>query len=160
MQGLIVFDVDKEKWALDLREGTRSVTKGAPSDKPDLTLTITDDNFVKLVTGKLGPQQVWRQLMSDCRHECTMLQMRMLKTGMCETPCLLQDATLQCMMLKLSVGLPDAEAEDQRQHGDGYETAAYPRCSSSQSQALIQIYLSAAVQHSVFSHTFLLLGCC
>ena len=68
MQGLIVFDVDKEKWALDLREGTRSVTKGAPSDKPDLTLTITDDNFVKLVNGKLGPQQVWRQLMSDCRH--------------------------------------------------------------------------------------------
>ena len=64
VQGLIVFDVDKEKWALDLREGTRSVTKGAPSDKPDLTLTITDDNFVKLVNGKLGPQQVWHLLTS------------------------------------------------------------------------------------------------
>lgn len=53
-----MFDIDKEKWALDLREGTRSVSKGAPSDKADLTLTITDDNFVKLVNGKLGPQQV------------------------------------------------------------------------------------------------------
>ena len=58
VQGLIVFDIDQEKWALDLREGTRAVTKGAPADKPDLTLTITDDNFVKLVNGKLGPQQV------------------------------------------------------------------------------------------------------
>ena len=58
VQGLIVFDIDKEKWALDLREGARTVSKGAPADKPDLTLTITDDNFVKLVNGKLGPQQV------------------------------------------------------------------------------------------------------
>ena len=53
-----MFDIDKEKWALDLREGTRKVSKGAPADKPDLTLTITDDNFTKLVSGKLGPQQV------------------------------------------------------------------------------------------------------
>lgn len=53
-----MFDIDKEKWTLDLREGTRAVSKGAPADKADLTLTVSDDNFVKLVNGKLGPQQV------------------------------------------------------------------------------------------------------
>ena len=60
LQGLVVFDIDKEKWTLDLRPGKGSVVKGGPAegDKPDLTLTITDDNFVKLASGKLGPQQV------------------------------------------------------------------------------------------------------
>lgn len=60
VQGLIVFDVDKEKWTLDLRPGKGSVTKGPPAkeEKPDLTLTISDDNFLKLTSGKLGPQQV------------------------------------------------------------------------------------------------------
>ncbi len=58
LQGLVVFNIDGEQWALDLREGKGSVNKGAPADKPDLTLTISDENFVKLVMGKLNPQQV------------------------------------------------------------------------------------------------------
>ena len=54
-----MFDIDKEKWTLDLRPGKGSVTKGSPEgDKPDLTLTITDENFLKLTSGKIGPQQV------------------------------------------------------------------------------------------------------
>lgn len=63
-QGLIVFDIDKEKWTLDLRPGKGSVAKSEPAagDKPDLTLTITDENFSKLTTGKLGPQQVQQSL--------------------------------------------------------------------------------------------------
>ena len=56
-QGTVVFDIDGEKWTLDLRPGQRKVTQGAPEGKPDLTLTISDDNFVKLVSGKMGPQQ-------------------------------------------------------------------------------------------------------
>lgn len=56
-QGVVVFDIDGEKWTLDLRPDQRKVVKGAPTDKPDLTLTISDDNFVKLVMGKMGPQQ-------------------------------------------------------------------------------------------------------
>jgi hypothetical protein len=36
----------------------KQVTDGAPADKPDLTLTIADADFVKLVMGKMGPQQV------------------------------------------------------------------------------------------------------
>lgn len=55
----MLFKIDDEEWTLDLRIGKGKVSKGGPgSDKPDLTLTISDDNFVKLVMGKLGPQQV------------------------------------------------------------------------------------------------------
>ena len=58
-QGLVLFKIDDGEWTLDLRSGKGKVSKGgAGSDKPDLTLTISDDNFVKLVMGKMGPQQV------------------------------------------------------------------------------------------------------
>ena len=59
-QGLVVFNIDGEQWTLDLRTGSGKAYKGTPEndEKPDLTLTISDDNFVKLVMGKLGPQQV------------------------------------------------------------------------------------------------------
>ena len=64
-QGLVLFKIDDEEWTLDLRSGKGKVSKGgAGSDKPDLTLTISDDNFVKLVMGKMGPQQV------DCCQAC------------------------------------------------------------------------------------------
>ncbi|KAI8476155.1 MAG: SCP2 sterol-binding domain-containing protein [Monoraphidium minutum] len=59
IKGLVVFDVDGEQWALDLREGSGSVAKGPPADKPDLTLTISDSNFAQLVMGKLNPQQAF-----------------------------------------------------------------------------------------------------
>lgn len=58
-KGLVVFNIDGEQWALDLRQGSGSVSKGAPAEKPDLTLTISDENFVKLVMGKLNPQQAF-----------------------------------------------------------------------------------------------------
>ncbi len=57
----MVFIVDDTEWTLDLREGTQgALYAGAPKggEKPDLTLTITDTNFVQLVMGKLNPQQV------------------------------------------------------------------------------------------------------
>lgn len=53
-----MFVIDGDKWTLDLREGAGSVTQGPPIDKPDLTLTISDENFAKMVMGKLSPQQV------------------------------------------------------------------------------------------------------
>ncbi|DBB06671.1 TPA: hypothetical protein ACH3X1_012181 [Trebouxia sp. C0004] len=59
LKGLVLFKIDDEEWTLDLRSGKGKVSKGgAGSDKPDLTLTISDENFVKLVMGKMGPQQV------------------------------------------------------------------------------------------------------
>ena len=69
VQGLVLFKIDDEEWTLDLRSGKGKVSKGgAGSDKPDLTLTISDDNFVKLVMGKMGPQQVLLYLLTiSCR---------------------------------------------------------------------------------------------
>lgn len=68
LQGLIVFDTFvkeknqkvSEKQTLDLREGKGKTYSGMPEndEKPDLTVTISDDDFAKLVMGKLGPQQV------------------------------------------------------------------------------------------------------
>lgn len=58
-KGLVVFNIDGDLWTLDLRDAPGSVFQGSPSDKPDLTLTISDENFVKLVMGKLSPQQAF-----------------------------------------------------------------------------------------------------
>ena len=58
-QGLVVFEIDGEKWSLDLRVGSGALTKGAPEEKADLTLTVTDANFAQLVMGKLNPQQAF-----------------------------------------------------------------------------------------------------
>jgi hypothetical protein len=60
-QGLVVLKIDDEQWTLDLRRGSKgSLARGAPADKPDLTLTVSDANFAALVMGKMNPQQVWQ----------------------------------------------------------------------------------------------------
>ncbi|KAF8060101.1 GLCNAC1PUT2 [Scenedesmus sp. PABB004] len=58
-KGLVVFSIDGDSWTLDLRSSPGSVAKGAPGEKPDLTLTISDAEFVRLVMGKLSPQQAF-----------------------------------------------------------------------------------------------------
>ena len=63
-----MFKIDGTEWTLDLRPDSKpSVKEGKPPAdvKPDLTLTISDDNFGKLVAGKLGPQQVTAQIQSQ-----------------------------------------------------------------------------------------------
>lgn len=56
----MLFKIDGQEWTLDLRPGKGSLTAGPPPDglKADLVLTISDTDFVKLVMGKMGPQQV------------------------------------------------------------------------------------------------------
>ncbi len=54
-----MFCVDGTDWTLDLREGKGTLTKGSPDEKEDIRLTMTDENFVKLVMGKLNPQQAF-----------------------------------------------------------------------------------------------------
>lgn len=81
LQGLVVFSIDGEKQSLDLRGGKGKTYKGMPEngEKPDLTLTISDDNFVKLVMGKLGPQQV--------RHHCIIKpEEQGIPAGFCADP--------------------------------------------------------------------------
>lgn len=69
LQGLVVFVIDGDTWTLDLREGAGTVTQGPPIDKPDLTLTMSDENFAKMVMGKLSPQQVWQ--LHWCSTNCS-----------------------------------------------------------------------------------------
>ena len=57
VQGVILFDVSDKKWTLDLSSGAGSLKEG-DTDNADLTLTMNDENFAKLVSGKLNPQQV------------------------------------------------------------------------------------------------------
>lgn len=59
IKGIVIFNIDGDNWTLDLREGKGTLTKGTPSEKEDIKLTINDDNFVKLVMGKLNPQQAF-----------------------------------------------------------------------------------------------------
>ena len=68
----MVFNIDGEKWTLVLTPGERKVFKGEPEGKPNLTLTISDENFVKLVMGKMGPQQV-HSAHSRSRHMIAVL---------------------------------------------------------------------------------------
>jgi putative sterol carrier protein len=43
------------KWAVNIANGEATVTEGQ-ADSPNITLTMTDENFVNLVTGKLNGQ--------------------------------------------------------------------------------------------------------
>lgn len=57
VQALIVFSVGDNAWTLDLTSGAGHLSRGTSEDA-DLTLTMNDDTFQKLVSGKLNPQQV------------------------------------------------------------------------------------------------------
>ena len=57
--------VDGEKnevgsWIIDLKTAPGSVTKGGDA-KADVTLTVADDDFVQMSTGKMNPQQAFMQ---------------------------------------------------------------------------------------------------
>ena len=52
------FNIDGDnggKWAVKVADGDATVTEGA-AESPSITLTMTDENFVNLVTGKLNGQ--------------------------------------------------------------------------------------------------------
>jgi len=47
-------------WTVDLKNAPGSISEGA-SSKPDCTLTLSDDDFVGMMTGKLNSQQLFMQ---------------------------------------------------------------------------------------------------
>jgi NAD(P)-dependent dehydrogenase (short-subunit alcohol dehydrogenase family)/putative sterol carrier protein len=49
-----------QQWCLDLKNGNGAVTLGAAA-KPDCTLTLGDEDFVSVMTGKLNAQQAFMQ---------------------------------------------------------------------------------------------------
>jgi predicted lipid carrier protein YhbT len=75
----VIFKIDGDDWTLDLREGKGTLNPGGrrlqrpptatttvptaaavpAAPKEDLTLTCTSDTFIKLVMGKVNPQQAF-----------------------------------------------------------------------------------------------------
>ena len=49
LQVVVVFVIDGQQWTLDLRPGKGSLTKGAPEDKADITLTINGGGLCTVV---------------------------------------------------------------------------------------------------------------
>uniref|UniRef100_A0A8C9SJD7 Hydroxysteroid (17-beta) dehydrogenase 4 n=1 Tax=Scleropages formosus TaxID=113540 RepID=A0A8C9SJD7_SCLFO len=47
------------QWTINLKSGTGSLQKGPYSGKPDVTFTLSDEDFMKVVQGKLDPQKAF-----------------------------------------------------------------------------------------------------
>lgn len=57
VKGIIQFDITGAgKWNLDLKSATPALTEG--SKKADVTITVSDADFVAIAMGKLNAQQV------------------------------------------------------------------------------------------------------
>ncbi|CAH1255038.1 HSD17B4 [Branchiostoma lanceolatum] len=67
IKAVFLWNITKDKkqaaqWTIDLKTGSGSVYKGTPKQgKPDTTVTIADQDFVDLVTGKLNGQTAFFQ---------------------------------------------------------------------------------------------------
>jgi len=64
VNGVYLFEIKgspSETWVLDLKSGSGSISKGAPSSEPKgaCKIKIADDDFVQLMTGKLDPQSAF-----------------------------------------------------------------------------------------------------
>nr|XP_053653912.1 peroxisomal multifunctional enzyme type 2-like [Cherax quadricarinatus] len=66
VKAIFLWNINKNKthaaqWTLDLKHGPGSVYEGAPrnGEKPNVTLTLEDDDMVALVTGKLNAQKAF-----------------------------------------------------------------------------------------------------
>ncbi|XP_043966291.1 peroxisomal multifunctional enzyme type 2 [Gambusia affinis] len=47
------------EWTIDLKNGSGSVRGGPPGGKVDVTFTLSDEDFMEVVTGKLQPQKAF-----------------------------------------------------------------------------------------------------
>jgi putative sterol carrier protein len=61
-KGVALFKIDGANYLVDLKNGGGKVYFDKESEpKPDVTLTMSDDVFVKLASGKLNPQMAFIQ---------------------------------------------------------------------------------------------------
>lgn len=58
VKGVIAWKVGKNTWLLDLKNGSGSLTKDGKG-KADMTLTVSEDDFIKLADGSLNAQQAF-----------------------------------------------------------------------------------------------------
>ncbi|MGH0180142.1 UNVERIFIED_CONTAM: hypothetical protein FKN15_021100 [Acipenser sinensis] len=47
------------QWTIDLKNGSGSLYKGAPQAKADVTFSLSDEDFMEVVLGKLNPQKAF-----------------------------------------------------------------------------------------------------
>jgi len=57
-KGVVRFNIDGVEFLLDLKNGSGSIQEGGEG-AAELTVTVSDDNFAKLVEGSLNPQQAF-----------------------------------------------------------------------------------------------------
>eukprot|EP01114_Cavostelium_apophysatum_P015397 TRINITY_DN417_c0_g1_i1.p1 TRINITY_DN417_c0_g1~~TRINITY_DN417_c0_g1_i1.p1 ORF type:complete len:275 (-),score=88.82 TRINITY_DN417_c0_g1_i1:39-776(-) len=58
--GVFHFKVNDKSWTLDFKNGSGCVKQGAP-EKSDVTITISEPDFVNLMTGKVNGQNLFMQ---------------------------------------------------------------------------------------------------
>jgi len=63
VNGIFVFVIDNDTFVVDLKNGSGSVSIGAPASEPDgsVTITVSSGDFVDIVAGKLDAQSAWGQ---------------------------------------------------------------------------------------------------
>uniref|UniRef100_A0A3Q2ZFH7 Peroxisomal multifunctional enzyme type 2 n=1 Tax=Kryptolebias marmoratus TaxID=37003 RepID=A0A3Q2ZFH7_KRYMA len=64
VNGVFSWEITKDgekaaQWTIDLKNGSGSLHKGPYSGKVDLTFTVSDEDFMDVVTGKLMPQKAF-----------------------------------------------------------------------------------------------------
>ncbi|ETP10558.1 hypothetical protein F441_13824 [Phytophthora nicotianae CJ01A1] len=60
VKGVIKFDISGAgAWLVDLKNGKGSVKSATASDKADLTISLSEENFLKMMDNKLNPQQAF-----------------------------------------------------------------------------------------------------
>lgn len=57
--------------AIDLKNGSGSLHKGPYSGKADVTFTVSDEDFMEVVQGKLNPQKVTKKRQAYSHHTLT-----------------------------------------------------------------------------------------